>query len=64
MYNFVDQGGDKLVLRPEGTASVVRALISNSLQESQNKNFYYYGPMFQKRKATSWKVKTISSSWC
>ena len=41
MYNFKDQGGDDLVLRPEGTAAIVRALITNSLQEEANKNFYY-----------------------
>ena len=28
MYNFTDQGGDDLVLRPEGTAAVARAIIS------------------------------------
>ena len=44
MYNFTDQGGDNLVLRPEGTAAVARALISNSLQEDHNKSFSYYGP--------------------
>ena len=40
MYNFTDQGGDNLVLRPEGTAAVARALISNSLQEHHNKSFF------------------------
>ena len=48
MYNFKDQGGDDLVLRPEGTAAIVRALITNSLQEDANKNFYYHGPMFRR----------------
>ena len=57
MYNFVDQGGDKLVLRPEGTASVVRALISNSLQESHNKNFYYYGPMFRRERPQAGRLR-------
>ena len=57
MYNFIDQGGDKLVLRPEGTASVVRALISNSLQESHNKNFYYYGPMFRRERPQAGRLR-------
>ena len=39
MYNFTDQGGDDLVLRPEGTA-VARQYI-NSLQDQINKNYYY-----------------------
>ena len=38
MYNFKDQGGDDL-LRPEGTAAIVRALITNSLQEKLIKIF-------------------------
>ena len=49
MYNFTDQGGDDLVLRPEGTAAVARAIISNSLQDQISKNYYYFGPMFRKR---------------
>ena len=31
MYTFVDRGGDSLTLRPEATAGIVRALISNGL---------------------------------
>ena len=31
MYTFTDQGGDSLTLRPEATAGIVRALISNGL---------------------------------
>ena len=37
MYSFVDKGGDSIVLRPEGTAAISRALISNSLQEKNLK---------------------------
>ncbi|KAK9693943.1 hypothetical protein K7432_013665 [Basidiobolus ranarum] len=35
-----------LVMRPEGTAGICRALISNGLSHSTQK-FYYYGPMFR-----------------
>ncbi len=31
MYTFTDQGGDSLTLRPEATAGIVRAMISNGL---------------------------------
>lgn len=34
MYVFTDRGGETLALRPEGTAGVVRALISNGLTQS------------------------------
>tara|TARA_B100000287_G_scaffold125460_1_gene117590 strand:- start:5098 stop:6351 length:1254 start_codon:yes stop_codon:yes gene_type:complete len=57
MYNFTDQGGDNLVLRPEGTASVVRALISNSLQDQLNKSFYYFGPMFRRERPQSGRLR-------
>ncbi len=50
MYSFVDKGGDSIVLRPEGTAAISRALVSNSLQEKNLKKFFYYGPMFRREK--------------
>jgi len=57
MYHFKDQGGDELVLRPEGTAAIVRALITNSLQEDANKNFYYHGPMFRRERPQSGRLR-------
>lgn len=47
MYSFVDRGGEAITLRPEGTASVVRALLSNSLTQSLPLKFFYMGPMFR-----------------
>lgn len=47
MYSFEDKGGDYLVLRPEGTASVVRALVEHNLYESLPAKFAYFGPMFR-----------------
>lgn len=47
MYAFSDNNGEKMVLRPEGTASVVRALIENSLYETLPAKFAYFGPMFR-----------------
>lgn len=46
-YTFHDRGGDALTLRPEGTASVARALISNGLTQNLPQKFYYHGPMFR-----------------
>ena len=57
MYSFTDQGGDNLVLRPEGTAAIVRALISNSFQDLSNKNFYYHGPMFRRERPQSGRLR-------
>ncbi|KKQ57097.1 MAG: Histidine-tRNA ligase [Parcubacteria group bacterium GW2011_GWA2_38_13] len=48
MYSFVDQGGDNLSLRPEGTASVARAFIEHGmLNLPQPVKMYYEGPMFR-----------------
>ena len=48
MYTFQDKKGRSLTLRPEGTASVVRALIEhNMLQEGAVNKVYYTGPMFR-----------------
>ncbi len=47
MYSFPDRKGKELVLRPENTASIVRAFISNGLQQSLPARFFYNGPMFR-----------------
>ncbi|CAG8687324.1 9291_t:CDS:2, partial [Scutellospora calospora] len=43
LYSFIDHD-DRLTLRPEGTAGIVRALISNNMDRDLPKKFYYYGP--------------------
>jgi histidyl-tRNA synthetase len=47
MYSFNDRGGDSLTLRPEGTAGVCRALVSNGLTQSLPAKVFYAGPMFR-----------------
>ena len=47
MYCFEDRGGESLTLRPEGTAGVVRAFISNGMQQNLPVKMYYAGPMFR-----------------
>jgi len=47
MYTFVDRGGDSLTLRPEATAGIVRALISNGLLLGQRHKLWCLGPMFR-----------------
>ncbi|RPJ47421.1 MAG: histidine--tRNA ligase [Candidatus Latescibacterota bacterium] len=48
MYTFTDRKGRSLTLRPEGTASVVRAYLENNLaRERPIAKFYYIGPMFR-----------------
>jgi histidyl-tRNA synthetase len=47
MYTFDDRGGDSITLRPEGTAGVCRALVTNGLTQSLPKKVFYAGPMFR-----------------
>jgi histidyl-tRNA synthetase len=47
MYTFSDRGGDPLSLRPEGTASVVRSFINNSMHRMLPWRVFYMGPMFR-----------------
>jgi histidyl-tRNA synthetase len=48
MYTFEDRGGDSVTLRPEGTAGVCRALVSNGLtQGGLPRKVFYAGPMFR-----------------
>ena len=47
MYSFLDRSEEKITLRPEGTAGIARAVISNGLTQDLPLKFYYYGPMFR-----------------
>ena len=47
MYTFKDRGGELITLRPEGTAAVCRAVISNGLTQSLPLKFIYSGPMLR-----------------
>ncbi|PKL37514.1 MAG: histidine--tRNA ligase [Spirochaetae bacterium HGW-Spirochaetae-1] len=48
MFTFEDRGGRSLTLRPEGTASVVRAYVENGEYNRLSLNkFFYMGPMFR-----------------
>jgi histidyl-tRNA synthetase len=47
MYTFEDRNGDSLTLRPEGTASCVRACEEHGLLYNQTQRLWYTGPMFR-----------------
>jgi histidyl-tRNA synthetase len=47
MYTFDDRNGDSLTLRPEGTASCVRACMEHGLLHNQTQRLWYTGPMFR-----------------
>jgi len=48
MYQFTDKGDNDVCMRPEGTAGVVRAFISQKLDRIGNvRRFFYHGPMYR-----------------
>ncbi|MCP4604293.1 MAG: histidine--tRNA ligase [Proteobacteria bacterium] len=51
MYAFEDKGGNHLALRPEGTASAIRAYIQHNIQAQKPvAKWYYLGPMFRRER--------------
>jgi histidyl-tRNA synthetase len=51
MYTFEDRDGSSLTLRPEATASVIRAYIEHRLDQQPGlKKLYYIGPMFRRER--------------
>jgi histidyl-tRNA synthetase len=50
MYSFEDKGGERLTLRPEATAGLVRAVISNGMLRGARHKLWCIGPMFRHEK--------------
>ena len=50
MFSFVDQGDDHITLRPEATAGIVRAVISNGLLRDNRLRVWCMGPMFRRER--------------
>ena len=50
MYTFEDRGGESLTLRPEATAGIVRAGISNGMLHNQRQKLWTAGAMFRREK--------------
>ena len=47
MYSFTDRGGESITLRPEYTAGLCRALVTNGLTQSLPQKVFATGPMFR-----------------
>ncbi len=50
MYTFTDNGEESLSLRPEATASTVRAAIQHGILHNQQRRIWYMGPMFRRER--------------
>ncbi len=58
MFTFLDRGQRSISLRPEGTASVMRAFIEHNLaQERAVHKFFYFGPMFRYERPQSGRYR-------
>lgn len=58
MYSFIDQGGENVTMRPEGTASIVRAYNEHGMVNlPQPVKFFYFGPMFRYDKPQSGRYR-------
>lgn len=62
MYSFKDRGDRSLTLRPEGTASVVRAFVEHKLYGLPNQpaKVYYIGPMFRYERPQSGRTRQFT----
>lgn len=60
MYTFEDRNGDSLTLRPEGTASCVRACIEHGLLHNQIQKLWYMGPMFRHERPQKGRYRQFS----
>lgn len=59
-YTFTDRGGDSITLRPEGTAGVARAFVSEGLAQLVPLKLYYCGPMFRYERPQKGRYRQFS----
>ena len=57
MYTFTDKNEVDLSLRPEGTASIVRACIENNLLYDQARKWFYIGSMFRRERPQKGRLR-------
>jgi histidyl-tRNA synthetase len=61
MYTFTDRDGTSLTLRPEGTASIVRAYVEHALaQREAVSKLFYLGPMFRRERPQKGRLRQFS----
>jgi histidyl-tRNA synthetase len=65
MYSFTDRGGESLTLRPENTAGICRALVSNGLtQANLPRKVFYAGPMFRYERPQKGRTRQFQQIGC
>ena len=65
MYSFLDRKGRSLTLRPEGTASVVRAYLESNRRNQENlSKLWYQGPMFRYERPQAGRYRQFHQMGC
>lgn len=65
MYTFEDAGGETVSLRPEGTASVVRAYLEHSIDKQDPiQKLFYIGPMFRHERPQKGRFRQFYQAGC
>jgi histidyl-tRNA synthetase len=64
MYVFEDKGEDVLALRPEGTASTVRAYIEHGCHVEGPQKWFYLGPMFRRERPQKGRYRQFHQIGC
>ncbi len=59
MYTFKDRGDEEITLRPEYTAGIVRAVISNGLTQNLPLTFFAHGPMFRYERPQTGRFRQV-----
>lgn len=61
MYTFADRDGSSLTLRPEGTASIVRAYVEHALHQREPvSKLFYLGPMFRRERPQKGRLRQFA----
>ncbi|MFN7613160.1 MAG: ATP phosphoribosyltransferase regulatory subunit, partial [Alphaproteobacteria bacterium] len=63
-YTFTDRGGESLTLRPEFTAAIVRAFVSNGLQQNVPFKCFYAGPAFRYERPQKGRMRQFHQIGC
>ena len=65
MYTFLDRGDEYLTLRPEATASIVRAYLEHAMYaQDPVARLFTIGPMFRRERPQRGKIQAISPDQC
>lgn len=64
MYTFEDRSGERLSLRPEGTAGCVRCCLEHSLIYNQEQRLWYMGPMYRHERPQKGRLREFHQMGC